>query len=150
MLQATVNDIMVFTGNRIMLKASARSITACMTAWRWQLAKPSPWVKSQSQFNSYSSIRLAPDRLLQYEHSSILSIGWAKLDLFAVDKVWARQPSLLRRTNDYPREGAEDLFRRDVHKVVELLYHWVSAFAPEEILLTLVSYLIAGCERRFF
>ena len=46
-----------------------------------------------------------------------------------------------------PREDIRNAFQGDVHKVVELLYHWVSAFVNEEILLTIVSCL-AGCKRR--
>ena len=44
------------------------------------------------------------------------------------------------------REEIQEIFQRDVHKIVELLYHWVSAFAHEEILLTIVSCL-ASCGR---
>ena len=133
------------------LKAITR-ISSRLWACRRQLAKLSPWVKSQSQFNPYTSIRRPLSVFYSTNFSSILPIGWAKLGLFAVDKEWGGQPSLLWRRNIYfPSlnldKTSERHFRVTFTKVVKLLYHWVSAFANEEILLT-KTICLAGCKRR--
>jgi hypothetical protein len=36
-------------------------------------------------------------------------------------------------------QGSYEAFEHDVHRVVELLYHWVSAFTHEDILFTILS-----------
>ena len=98
-------------------------------------------MKSQSQSNSYTSIK----RPLSIFYSTnavrfCLSDGrnWV-FSLLTKDEQGNRvcyEGEIF--TIIEPRQDIRKAFQADIHKVVELLYHWLSTFANKEILFTIV------------